>query len=405
MFLGPTFHGRKVFTLGLVLVALALAGCGGKTKDLDYQERSVYEIYSQALGYLDEGKYKEAAQYFDEVERQHPYSVWATKAKLMAAYSLYQNNKYDDAVNALDRFIAVHPGNRDVVYAYYLKALCYYEQIADVQRDQELTQKALDSLQDVVTRFPGTTYARDARLKMDLTRDHLAGQQMSIGRFYERRVQYLAAINRYKNVVDQYGDTSHSPEALERLTECFVSLGLIGEARKVAAVLGYNYPGSEWYKDSYQMVEGVAPKPGKPISEWRPPIVRALAEPTVPPGKRKSGSRAATAAAAAPASVPAPQAASETPVATAPVTPAPTPAPAQQQATAPNAPAASIPPATSAPAPQQQQAAAPSNAAPEQQGAALPAVAPAPPEAPAPTPEPVPTDKSGKPKLPWWKLW
>ena len=250
----PTMNRCAIAGIAL----LVLAACS-KDKELEYKEQSVYEIYSQGLSYLDDGRYKDAAAYFDEVERQHPYSVWATKAKLMAAYSLYQNNKYDEAVTGLDRFIAVHPGNRDVAYAYYLKALCFYEQIADVQRDQDLTKKALDALQDIVTRFPGTTYARDARLKIDLTRDHLAGKEMSIGRFYERRAQFLAAINRYKVVVDQFGDTSHSPEALERLTECFMALGLVDEARKTAAVLGYNYPGSDWYKDSYAMVEGRAP--------------------------------------------------------------------------------------------------------------------------------------------------
>ena len=242
---------RLTFPRFLMIAAvLMLAGCS-KNKELEYKEQTVYEIYSQALSYLEKGSYKEAAQYFDEVERQHPYSVWATKSKLMSAYAQYQNNKYDDAVTALDRFIAVHPGNRDVTYAYYLKGLCYYEQIADVQRDQTTTRKALDALQDVVTRFPGTPYARDARLKLDLTRDHLAGKEMAIGRFYERRNQFLAAINRFRVVVDQYGDTSHSPEALERLTESFMALGLVDEARKTAAVLGYNYPGSDWYRDAY----------------------------------------------------------------------------------------------------------------------------------------------------------
>ncbi|TAL01724.1 MAG: outer membrane protein assembly factor BamD [Rhodospirillaceae bacterium] len=295
MSFGLTFRGRKAIALGLGLGAMLLLAACGKDKELEYKEQSVYEIYSQALGYLDDGQYKEAAQYFDEVERQHPYSVWATKAKLMAAYALYQSNKYDDAVSALDRFIAVHPGNRDVVYAYYLKALCYYEQIADVQRDQELTQKALDSLQDVVTRFPGTTYARDARLKIDLTRDHLAGQQMAIGRFYERRVQFLAAINRYKSVVDEYGDTSHSPEALERLTECFVGLGLVGEARKTAAVLGYNYPGSDWYKDAYTKVEGVPPPtPDKMLAQGEAPAPQDAG--TSPPSPTAEASAPAQAA-------------------------------------------------------------------------------------------------------------
>ena len=261
--------------------AFLLAGCSSD-EEIEYKEQSVYEIYSQALAYMDLGEYKNAAAYFDEVERQHPYSVWATKAKLMAAYALYQSNKYDDAVTALDRFIAIHPGNRDVVYAYYLKSLCYYEQIAEVQRDQELTEQALEALQDVVTRFPDTNYARDAGLKIDLTREHLAGKEMTIGRFYQRRVQYLAAINRYKTVVDLYGDTAHAAEALERLTECFTALGLIGEARKTAAVLGYNYPGGEWYVDAYDLVDGRQPKPDKALAQpdLQPPADTATPQQT-----------------------------------------------------------------------------------------------------------------------------
>ncbi len=240
-------------------IAVALSACSSDD-EIEYKERTVYEIYSQAMMYLDDGRFKDAAQYFDEVERQHPYSVWATKAKLMSAYAQYQNNKYDDAVTSLDRFIAVHPGNRDVAYAYYLKGLCYYEQITDVQRDQEMTRKALEALQDVVTRFPNSSYARDATLKIDLTRDHLAGKEMTVGRFYLNRKQYLAAINRFKNVVDQYGDTTHVPEALYRLTEAYSILGLTEEAKKNAAVLGFNYPGTDWYEDAYELVQGRIPK-------------------------------------------------------------------------------------------------------------------------------------------------
>lgn len=240
-------------------MAFALAACSSDD-EIAYKEQTVYEIYSQAVAYLDEGRYKDAAAYFDEVERQHPYSVWATKAKLMSAYSHYQNNKYEDAIAGLDRFIAIHPGNRDIAYAYYLKALCYYEQITDVQRDQDMTRKALEALQDVVTRFPGTAYSRDATLKIDLTRDHLAGMEMQVGRFYLRRKQYLAAINRFKTVVDQYGDTTHVPEALYRITEAYTTLGIMDEAQKSAAVLGYNYPGSDWYEDAYELVQGRTPK-------------------------------------------------------------------------------------------------------------------------------------------------
>ncbi len=245
----------SIFRTRLVLAFSAILALGACSSDdeLEYRELTVFEIYSQATEYLEDGRYRDASLYYDEVERQHPYSVWATKSKLMAAYSHYMNNKYDDANASLDRFIQVHPGNRDVVYAYYLKALCYYEQISDVQRDQDMTQQALFALEDVITRFPGTAYSRDARLKIDLTRDHLAGKEMAVGRFYINRQHYLAAINRFKIVVEEYGNTTHAPEALFRLTEAYISLGLPSEARRSAAVLGYNYPGSDWYQDAYEL--------------------------------------------------------------------------------------------------------------------------------------------------------
>lgn len=239
-------------TIVAVCAGFALAACS-TDDELEYRELTVYEIYSQATEYLEDGSYRDASLYFDEVERQHPYSVWATKSKLMAAYAHYMNNKYDDAIASLDRFIQVHPGNRDVAYAYYLKSLCYYEQISDVERDQEMTQQALVALEDIITRFPETTYARDARLKIDLTRDHLAGKEMTVGRFYLKRQHYLAAINRFKNVVEVYGNTTHAPEALYRLTEAYTALGLRDEAKNAAAVLGYNYPGSDWYEDAYSL--------------------------------------------------------------------------------------------------------------------------------------------------------
>jgi outer membrane protein assembly factor BamD len=247
---------RVIAASVLLLVGVLLSACGDK--ELEYREQSVFEIYSQAVVHLENGRFEQAAQYFDEVERQHPYSVWATKAKLMSAYSYYHDGKYDDAVTRLDRFIQVHPGNRDIAYAYYLKGLCFYEQIADVRRDQEYTVKALDALQDIVTRFPATPYGRDARLKLDLTRDHLAGREMMIGRFYLNNRHFLAGINRFRNVVDTYSTTSHVPEALFRLTESFTALGLKEEAQKSAAVLGYNFPNTDWYRDAFALMGGNA---------------------------------------------------------------------------------------------------------------------------------------------------
>ncbi|MBM3601928.1 MAG: outer membrane protein assembly factor BamD, partial [Alphaproteobacteria bacterium] len=175
---------------------------------------------------------------------------------LMAAYTHYQNDQYDKALVAVNRFIELHPSNRDVSYAYYLKALCYYERITDVGRDQKMTDDALNALQEVVRRFPESRYARDARLKIDLTRDHLAGKEMTIGRFYLRRGQHLAAINRFKRVVEEYQTTTHVPEALHRLTEAYLALGVRDEAVAAAAVLGHNFPGSDWYQDSYAMLGG-----------------------------------------------------------------------------------------------------------------------------------------------------
>lgn len=233
-------------------VVAALSACS-KKKD-EYVERPVEELYNEAMDDIDHDEYYKAAKAFDEVVRQHPYSVWATKAELMGAYALYERNKYDDAIVGLDRFIQLHPGNKDTPYAYYLKGLCYYEQITDVGRDQKMTEQALKTLQEVVDRFPSSQYARDAKLKVDLARDHMAGKEMAIGRYYEKRGQYLAAINRFRAVIEQFQTTTHVPEALHRLVEIYVTLGLMDDAKHTAAVLGHNFPGSPWYQDSYSLI-------------------------------------------------------------------------------------------------------------------------------------------------------
>ncbi len=234
--------------------ALLLAACANN-EEKKYVEEPVERLYNSALNQLQSQDFKGAAASFDEVDRQHPYSVWATKSQLMSAYAHYQNNAYDDALITLDRFIQLHPSNQDVPYAYYLKALSYYEQISDVGRDQKMTEFALKSLNDVVTRFPRSKYARDAKLKIDLTQDHLAGKEMEIGRYYSIQGQYLAAINRFKIVAENFQTTTHVPEALHRLTESYLALGLVDQANKTAAILGHNFPGSEWYVDTYEIVE------------------------------------------------------------------------------------------------------------------------------------------------------
>ena len=244
--------------LAAFAISLALAACSDdEPKEDTTVDKPVNELYNKAMDQLAQRRYKESAKAFEEVEREHPYSIWATKAELMAAYSLYQENSYQDAINALNRFIQLHPGNRDIAYAYYLRALCYYEQVTDVGRDQSNGEQALSSLEELIRRYPETSFARDARHKIDLVRDQLAGKELMIGRFYETRGQYLAAINRFKVVVNKYQTTSQVPEALHRLVECYMALGIVDEARKTAAVLGYNYPRSQWYIDSYQLVENV----------------------------------------------------------------------------------------------------------------------------------------------------
>jgi outer membrane protein assembly factor BamD len=239
-----------------ILSSLALAGCASTKDDPDSVEKQepVEKMYNKAAALLDDGDYIEAAREFDAVEQNYPYSQWATRAQLMAGYADYSNLKYDDALLALDRFIELHPGDENIAYAYYLKALCYYEQISDVRRDQKMTELALDALKQVKTRFPDSAYAKDVSLKIDLTLDHLAGKEMEIGRYYLERNQYQAAINRFEKVVEQYQTTTHVPEALHRMTEAYLSLGIIDEAKKTAAILGHNYPQSAWYKDTYRLL-------------------------------------------------------------------------------------------------------------------------------------------------------
>lgn len=240
---------------GLILTGGLLSACSSSDKDKPQVEESVDVLYNRAANALDDKNYKEATRYFEEVERQHPYSEWATQAQLMSAYAAYEGQSYDEALLALDRFIELHPGNKDVDYAYYLKALCYYEQISDVARDQFMTQEALKALETLITRFPDSKYARDAELKRDLTYDHLAGKEMEIGRYYLNRGHINAAINRFRTVIQKYQTTTHTPEALHRLVEAYLTLGLGYEAKQVAAVLGYNYPGSKWYERSFKLLD------------------------------------------------------------------------------------------------------------------------------------------------------
>jgi outer membrane protein assembly factor BamD len=264
-----------VFVVG---AALSLSGCAwldsqtkpkeDQQRDATYQERPIDQIYADAWKKVNAADWVNAAKQFAEVERQHPYSVWARRATLMSAYCYYQANKYDDAVSTADSYITLHPGSKEVSYAFYLKAVSLYEQIVDVERDQSNTEAALVALQDVVQRFPDTEYARDATLKIDLTIDHLAGKEMTIGRYYLYKHDYIGAINRFRVVVEQYQKTTQIAEALERLTEAYYALGITKEAQTSAAILGANYPGSPWYQDAYDLLQKHDLKPEKDEGSW-----------------------------------------------------------------------------------------------------------------------------------------
>ena len=249
---------RPFFLVLLLPVLLALAACGEARDTLKQVDRPVGNLYNDAFDKLENHDYKRAADQFDEVERQHPYSQWATKASVMSAYSQYAGLHYEAALKQLDSFIQLHPGNKDIAYAYYLKALCSYEQIGDVRRDITSTNNALVGFEDVIRRFPDSAYAKASQAKINLVRDRLAAKEMEIGRYYEQRENYIAAIGRFRDVVENYQTTSHTPEALLRLTECYHALGLDKEAKENASVLGYNYPGSDWYKDAYALISNGA---------------------------------------------------------------------------------------------------------------------------------------------------
>jgi outer membrane protein assembly factor BamD len=258
---------------------LALAGCahGGSKSDTAYVARDVSSLYTAAQRTMNQGDYQTAAKLFDEVERQHPYSVWARHAQVMSAFNYYLGQKYNDAINSAQRFLTIHPGSDEAPYAQYIVAMSYYQQIPDVTRDQSVTQSASDAFNELIRRYPESRYAADARLKLDLISDHLAGKEMEVGRYYQRSGQWLAATYRFRNVIDNYQTTSDTPEALERLVECYLALGIPDEARKASAVLGKNYPGTYWYRQSLRLLiaeqkhtgmwTASAPRPGAVTSE------------------------------------------------------------------------------------------------------------------------------------------
>ena len=276
---------RSAITLLVLSAAVGLSGCAmfkAKKKDDNsaYVERPVDQLYLAGATQLDSHHWNEAITYFKEVERQHPYSEWSRRAILMQAYAHYEANQYDDAVSDSNRFIDLYPGHATTPYAYYLKAECYFEQIVDTGRDQAATEQALTGMRDVARRYPKTEYAEDARLKIDMINDQLAGREMNVGRWYLRNGYTLSAIGRFKTVVDKYQTTSQTPEALYRLTEAYLTLGLVGEAKENAAVLGYNFPGDQWYADSYKLLTSKGYRPAVvPSSQPHNGIFHAIAHP------------------------------------------------------------------------------------------------------------------------------
>lgn len=240
------------------LVVLTLSACAGRNNRprLAYEERPVELLYNTGYERLQRHRWSDAVDYFQEVERQHPYSEWSRRAILMQIYAYYQNGNYQESIAAADRFIQLFPGSPSAAYAYYMRATCHFEQIVDVGRDQAQAEQALTGLRDVARRYPGSSYATDAVVKIDMVNDQLAGKEMNIGRYYQRANQPLAAIGRYKTVVDNeaFQRTSHTPEALYRLVEVYLTLGLKDEAERNGSVLGHNFPGSPWYAEAYALL-------------------------------------------------------------------------------------------------------------------------------------------------------
>jgi len=259
---------------GYLALAFAIApvlGCSMFNKDTDdyVPDDPADKLYNEGLFLLnDKQDYKGAAKKFDEVDRQNPYSDWARKSLLMSAYANYQAEEYTDCINAAKRYVTLHPGSPDAAYAQYLIGSSYYDQILDVTRDQERADKAINAFEEVVRKYPDSEYAASAKKKIDMAHDQLAGKEMEIGRFYLKKRDFTGAINRFKVVVTHYQTTREVEEALERLTEAYISLGILDEAQTAAALLGHNFPDSPWYKDAYKLVKSAGGEPTENKDSW-----------------------------------------------------------------------------------------------------------------------------------------
>jgi outer membrane protein assembly factor BamD len=257
----------------LVLLALPLGACSSLSSifssDETLPDDPADKLYNQGLYLLSQKKDpKEAAKRFEEVDRQHPYSDWARKALLMTAYAHYEAGDYGDCIGAAQRYVTLHPGSPDAAYAQYLIGAANAEQILDVQRDQARSERAMSAFAEVIRKYPDSEYAASAKRRMEYVRDQVAGKEMEIGRYYMRRKDFTGAINRFKTVVVQYQTTRHVEEALMRLTEAYMTLGIVGEAQTAAAVLGHNFPDSQWYKDAYALLSTSGVQPTENKGSW-----------------------------------------------------------------------------------------------------------------------------------------
>ena len=256
--------------LAMALLAIPLAACSLFSKDDQLgPDEPAEKLYNEGVFLLNQKQeYKSAAKKFEEVERQHPYSEWARRSLIMTAYARYEGREYDDAVNAARRYVTLHPSSGDAAYAQFLIGSAYYDQIPDVSRDQARAEKAIAALDEVTRKFPNTEYAVAAKRKIAMARDQLAGKEMAVARYYMEKKDFTGGINRFKIVVTQYQTTRHVEEALMRLAEAYMALGIVGETQTAAAVLGHNFPDSRWYADAYRLVKSGGFEPAEDKGSW-----------------------------------------------------------------------------------------------------------------------------------------
>ncbi len=267
---GLTSSGRALARVAVFsIIVAALGGCSAFDKDVVIPDEPADKLYNEGLFLLNNKKdAKGAAKKFEEVDRQHPYSDWARKSLIMTAYANYEAGNYDDTISAAKRYVALHPGSPDAAYAQFLIGSSYFDQIPEISRDQGRTQRAVEALEEVARKYPGTEYAAAAKRKVEIARDQLAGKEMDVARYYMNKHDYTGAINRFKVVVTRYQTTRHVEEALLRLTEAYLSLGIVDEAQTSAAVLGHNFPDSRWYKDAYDLVQARGLEPTENKGSW-----------------------------------------------------------------------------------------------------------------------------------------